>query len=95
MALIFDSFPNTKSASAFRDTVIRQYGRQATMYLSRRAMDEAYANDRDEVGEQVVDIFPFELSPPIVLVERKRDDKGEEDDIIASVEVFNGHFAGT
>jgi hypothetical protein len=53
-------------------------------------------------GRRIYDSFPYELTPPIVLVERTWDeaghnvvDHGEEDEIEESVKKYKGEFAGT
>lgn len=90
--LIFDSFLDREHAEAFADAVKDKYIRQATVYDSQDESDK-------------VDLFPGELVPSIVLVERLNSkwwksedwttDSLEEDEIIELVEKYTGTFAGT
>ena len=52
----------------------------------------ATVHDSQEESNRI-DLFPFVLHPPIVLVERAGDD--EEHGLDLLVEAYNGKFAGT
>jgi hypothetical protein len=75
--LIFDSFPTLADAQSFANFVERK-GLYASVH-TRRADSDLY------------DPFPYELYPPIVLVERHEDEKYIE----KAVRSFGGKFAGT
>lgn len=77
--LIFDYFPNRTAAENFAQEVTSRFGLWAAVFDSQ-----------DESNE--VDLFPFVLSPPIVLVER---DEAKEEAVERLVETFEGRFAGT
>jgi hypothetical protein len=80
--LIFDRFSTREMAEEFAKAVTEQYNRSATVYNSQEESDE-------------VDPFPFQLSPPIVLVERLEIGDELEDEIEDLVQGFGGEFAGT
>jgi len=92
--LIFDRFKSKKRATAFAEMVRRRHIIWAEVYDNQRETDE-------------VDPFPFELTPPIVLVGRANQKNRTyspplpwkpsigEDDIIKLVKKFHGRFAGT
>lgn len=87
MSMIFDGFPTRADAEAFASHVKEEFGREATVHDSQEESDEE-------------DEFPFELTPPIVLVDRRYSSKGRlrsngEGRIERRVEKFNGRFAGT
>ena len=79
--LIFDSFASVKRANEFARHVERTFGRKALVFESQADSDK-------------FDPFPFELFPPIVLVERDDHYSGEKP-IEASVVQFGGVWAGT
>lgn len=79
--LIFDRFPNRVKAEAFAAQISKMFGHDASVYDSQ---EESNA----------VDPFPFVLTPPIVLVERKHDNQNETE-IVEMVKTFSGKFAGT
>lgn len=79
--MIFDNFPARKDAEAFAAHVKAEFGRDATVYDS-------------QADSNKVDVFPFRLEPPIVLVQRLDDHDGE-DDVEESAVRFKGQFAGT
>lgn len=79
--MIFNKFPDNKRALNFMRCVERSYGRKAQLFHSQEQSNK-------------VDPSPFELIPPIVLVER-RDDCSGEDEITALVNNYGGEFAGT
>lgn len=81
MALIFHRFPNAAAALAFSEHVARTYDRRS----------EGFTTD---AASFAADPFPFELTPPIVHVERIDDDELEPE-LEASVSAFGGAFAGT
>ena len=78
--LIFDRFPSRDKAEAFASAVTQRDGLSATVYDSQ---DESNA----------VDPFPFQLHPPIVLVERSL--PSIEQALEKWVSVFGGQVAGT
>jgi hypothetical protein len=82
--LIFHEFPDAKQADDFALHVRDTFGR-TTIVCESQEMSNKY------------DTFPFELKPPIVLVQRDELDKGPqlEPQIEKLVEEFNGRFAGT
>lgn len=85
--LIFDSFPTKQHAESFAKSVKDEFKLEATVYDSQEESNK-------------VDIFPFELCPPIVLVERTllaTDENGKniERKVEATVSRFKGAFAGT
>jgi hypothetical protein len=85
--LIFDQFPAREKAEQFAEQVKRQFQIGATVYDSQ---DES----------NVVDVFPFKLWPPIVLVDRRDGETADEsvaleDEVRSLVVDFSGEFAGT
>ena len=78
--LIFDGFPTPEQAHQFAEDVTHRFRLEATVYDNA---DDAFAADP----------FPFELTAPVVHVERTEDDR--EFDVQAFVAEFGGHFAGT
>lgn len=79
--LIFDSFASMECAKQFAQHVETDFGRKALVFDSQDESDKW-------------DPFPFELFPPIVLVERDDQYSGEKP-IEASVVQFSGVCAGT
>ena len=79
--LIFDQFPDRSKAEAFAQKVRDDYQRTAHVCDSQEESN-------------VIDIFPFELFPPIVLVSRNDDCSGETVIEILATH-FGGSFAGT
>lgn len=85
--LIFDRFPSEQRAKDFASAVEREFKLKTSFFM-----------DQDKSNE--VDPFPFQLVPPIILVDRPVNAKGEIDfDLEAKVEQsvtqFDGTFAGT
>lgn len=83
--LIFDGFPTREHARAFACQADAVYHRWAVVFDSQEESD-------------AVDPFPYELVPPIVLVEREEmpERNLQEEDAIARMAVnFSGRFAGT
>ena len=80
--MIFDRFPTKEDAKAFAEKVTATYGREATVYDSQEESNK-------------VDIFPFQLDPPIVLVERDYENFTFESEIEMLVKDYKGIFAGT
>lgn len=81
--LIFDRFPSKEKAKAFSEQVYRKTGRKTILCDSQ---EESDAHDP----------FPFQLEPPIVLVERDSDTGPQfETKIERGVTAFGGVFAGT
>lgn len=92
--LIFDGFPSVARAEAFVAEVGREFEREGRVFTS---VHEA----------QAADPFPFELTPPVVHVERVFGDEDVgrdwsaielvaiEDRIRVMGESFGGAFAGT
>ncbi len=79
--LIFDSFATVELAKQFARHVETDFGSKALVFDSQEESNK-------------VDPFPFELLPPIVLVERDDQYSGEKP-IETSVVQFGGTFAGT
>ena len=79
--MIFDRFEDRQTAEGFAEHAKSRFGRKATVHGSQAESDR-------------IDPFPFELQPPIVLVERAGD-FSLEDEIEESVNGFGGEFAGT
>lgn len=79
--LIFDKFPTRSHADQFASAVRGSFGRSVVVCESQ---EESNRHDP----------FPFELKPPIVLVERNEAYSGEEP-IERLVVEFEGTFAGT
>ena len=90
MSLIFDAFPTLDNARDFVTAVQQQFGLEGQVFATT-----AEANAHDP--------FLFELTPPIVHIDRGRDQGGvwvdATADIEAQIEVrannFAGRFAGT
>lgn len=81
--LIFDSFPDEDMAEDFASHVMESFGLDAIVCYS---VEEANEHD----------IFPFNLYPPIVMVERPGfAEVALEDEIKEHVLDFDGQFAGT
>lgn len=81
--LIFDRFPDHKHADAFAIAVRDTFRRSTQVFDSQKKSN-------------AVDPFPFELQPPIVLVERDSPDGEQlERQIEKYVLEFNSVFAGT
>jgi hypothetical protein len=80
--LIFDSFENKETAEKFAAHVELVFQRKAYVFMTKAASDES-------------DIFPFELYPPIVHVERIEVGERLEKTIEESVLAFGGIFVGT
>lgn len=78
--LIFDGFESRFQAENFATTVATQFGLVGTVYDTQDQSD-------------AVDIFPFTLDPPIVLVQRAG--SVVEAQVEALAERFGGRFAGT
>jgi hypothetical protein len=81
LMLIFDQFPNRSYAEQFASAVRGSFGRTSIVCDSQNEADQH-------------DPFPFELKPPIVLVERNQNRAGESPIEKLAVE-FEGRFAGT
>lgn len=78
--LIFDSFPDKEKAKEFVCAVRTKHGLKGTVH-----------NNQDE--SNAIDPFPFELYPPIVLIDRA--DQQVERVVEKLVVEFGGSFAGT
>jgi hypothetical protein len=87
--MIFDRFPNRIKAEAFAKAV-KEMNCHACGGKSTR---EAIICDSQKESNSI-DIFPFKLDPPIVLVERYEDLSGEKE-VRKLVSQFDGEFAGT
>jgi hypothetical protein len=116
MGFIYDGFPSREQAEAFRDAVRRSgrradvwdshnemheaFGRATSKVLAAHERGEKTVLVEDDTTAPVSDMFPFELTAPIVVVERRQDNEGdlERDDVVdavADVEQYGGVFAGT
>lgn len=82
--LIFDRFPSTERATEFVAAVKDRYALDGEVYASQDESDAA-------------DPFPFELTPPIALIERPplTAPRKLEAEIENFVQGFDGVFAGT
>jgi hypothetical protein len=80
--LIFDGFGSRVKAEKFAKVVTEKLKRSATVYDSQEQSN-------------VVDPFPFQLFPPIVLVERLELGDEQEAEIEDLVMRFGGTFACT
>lgn len=85
--LIFDRFPTEQAARAFASAVEKEFKLKTWFF-------------KDQESSNEVDLFAFELVPPIVLVERPATGKDNLDDEIEekvehAVQKFGGEFAGT
>lgn len=78
--LIFHRFSSTDKAKEFANQVRREHNLNTVVCSSQEESDEH-------------DIFPFQLTPPIVLVHRASEEL--EHEIEQLVERFDGEFAGT
>lgn len=79
MAMIFDGFRTMGEAEAFAGKAREMFGLDA----------DAYTERRDDI-----DPFPFELTAPVVYVERA-EYEGTERQVRLMVGRYNGEFAGT
>jgi hypothetical protein len=105
VSLIFNRFENRRDADAFAKYVTEKYGRKVSVYDSQavsQGVNGGCPSDEPEPDDEVHDVFPFQLDPPIVLVERlwAADQVttlkiADEDTIIDDVEKYKGVFAGT
>lgn len=83
MSLIFDKFPSTQAAERFKTDVKERFGLGGDVYASQEESNQ-------------YDPFPFELIPPIVLIDRPLDEDAElERGVASAVSAFGGQFAGT
>lgn len=85
--LIFDNFPSEAHARDFAAAVEKDFKLKTWFFTDQQKSNE-------------VEPFPFELVPPIVLVERPVDatadiDFESENKVEQSVSAFGGTFAGT
>ena len=78
--LIFHKFPNRAAAVGFAAEVETTLGRKASVF-----------DDAREAAK--VALFPYAITPPVVLVERF-DDNSEEEGVMNLGERFGGTFAG-
>ena len=78
--MIFDGFESRLQADTFATTVAAEFGLAASVYDTQDQSD-------------AVDIFPFTLNPPIVLVPRAAPKLEARVQVL--VERFGGSFAGT
>lgn len=81
MSLIFDGFKTRRDALEFARAVASRY------QLPCRICDNQLQSD-------AIDPFPYELTPPIVLVDRSHD-QATEANVEKLVGRFHGSFAGT
>jgi hypothetical protein len=73
--LIFDRFPSRLRAEEFALDVAEKFYLKAYLYDSQDTMHEDFERQLAQAAagkevEQTSTLFPFELTPPIVLVER-------------------------
>ena len=95
MCLIFDSFKSRADAEAFAQDVNGQFNLRTDIYDDQDIMDQEWQRAREggRASGRLVDIFPFCLSGPIVLVDRA--DLDLERAVEEHVEAYSGVFAGT
>jgi len=84
VSMIFDRFQTRRDAESFAAHVTRKHHLRACVYDSQAD---------SETGE-LADVFPWQLDPPIVLVERSERPEVERC-VERVVQDFNGVFAGT
>jgi hypothetical protein len=81
--LIFDRLESREKAEKFAEYV------RAELCRGARVFDNQEDSDR-------LDPFPFVLTPPIVLVDRRPNDEVKDDDEVKdTVKNFGGRYAGT
>lgn len=80
MCMIFDRFKTRKQARDYAKAIKRYHGLEAKVYLNQEE------SNKD-------DPFPFELTPPIVLIERST--MGREIQARRLAVMYDGQFAGT
>jgi hypothetical protein len=81
--LIYDSFPIESKAREFAAHILATTGREVIVCLTE-----------EEAREH--DLFPFNVTPPIVMVGRDRNDyDGEKHITEIAISVYGGEFAGT
>jgi hypothetical protein len=81
--MLFDKFPDRDKANKFARWVKETYGLDADVCKNQEESDE-------------YDCFPFELIPPIVVVDRpEKNSLRIERCIEKTAEKFGGEFAGT
>ena len=100
MSLIFDHFRTIQQASGFQKVVEQRFPEHRThMWMSQDQMEALFnrqlrGDASAEEAEIEADMFPWVLTPPIVLVGRL--EHGEhEDEIEQLVQHYGGEFAGT
>ena len=100
--LIFDRFPNEEKAREFMAAIIKEFGLTAHF---ARSEDGYLFGENQNINEDVprrgaLDVFPFELKPPIVLIERPQALQGRNNSELESrvgdrAWMFGGEYAGT
>ena len=85
--MFFDGFPSENQANGFAEAVQKVSGN--TKGFERTATVCQNQSESDKI-----DLFPFVLYPPIVVVNRDVNDSGEEQ-IKQLASQFEGVFAGT
>lgn len=81
MSHIFDDFPSRAKADSFAVHIEQSTGRSAEVYDERR----------DDL-----DPFPYELTPPVVYVDRHDVEPDGTDDVLTdAASRFGGRYAGT
>jgi hypothetical protein len=100
--LIFDRFPNEENAREFMAAITKEFGLTAHF---ARSEDGYLFRENQKANEEApmrgaLEVFPFELKPPIVLIERPQASQGGNKSEIESkvgdrVRMFGGEYAGT
>jgi hypothetical protein len=96
MCMIFDNFPTREQADNFAAEIKQRFFCRVDVFGSQEDMETpapaAFGGNRD--SKLLWDVFPFQLTAPIVLVDRDGD-YTQELQIEKAVVLFGGTFAGT
>jgi hypothetical protein len=97
MCLIFDSFKNNANAEEFARDVKQKFQRRADVHSTQIEMEGEGKPWEEQADGKLHDVFPWILTPPIVLVERLPGwtDASDEESVEAFVQQYGGEFAGT
>ena len=100
--LIFDRFPNEEKAREFMAAITKEFGLTAHF---ARSEDGYLFGENQKINNEApmrgaLEVFPFELKPPIVLIERPQALQGRYNSELESrvgdrVWMFGGEYAGT
>jgi hypothetical protein len=92
--LFFDEFPTAARAEEFARAAAERFGRKTAVWDDQDAMSDACVAWVRGESDVLADIFPWELVPPIVLVERNASLDGERE-IKGFAKQYGGTYAGT